>query len=143
MILLQTIQSFYDREDILLPKRLLKERESILLWALEGLKRLRERGHFVQPDSGKELVDELENLSSPVRVFVKERCDLGPFKQVGVAELYNAYVDWCRDVGLMHPEAPNTFGRNIRAVVPHLRVTQPREGEGRVRLYDGIRLLSP
>ena len=143
MILLQTIQSFYGREDILLPERLLKERASILLWALEGLKRLRERGYFVQPDSGKQLIDEWENLSSPVRVFVKERCDLGPFKRVGVADLYNAYVEWCREVGLIHPEAPNTFGRNLRAVVPHLGVIQPREGEGRVRIYDGIRLVSP
>ena len=84
MIVLQTTRSFYGRENIHLSRRLLKERASILLWALEGLKRLSERDCFIQPDSGKKLVEEWENLSSPVRVFVKERCDLGPFRAVHI-----------------------------------------------------------
>lgn len=141
MIVLQTTRSFYGRENIHLSRRLLKERASILLWALDGLRRLRERGHFIQPDSGKELVEEWDNLSSPVRVFVKERCDLGPFKRIGVSELYQAYVEWCREIGVIYPEAPNTFGRNLRAVVPHLSIVHPRVGEGRIRFYDGIGLL--
>jgi putative DNA primase/helicase len=39
----------------------------ILLWALQGLKRLRERQRFVQPDSALELVKTLEDLSSPIK----------------------------------------------------------------------------
>jgi P4 family phage/plasmid primase-like protien len=141
MIVLRTTESFYGREDVHLAERLLKERAGILLWALDGLRRLRERGHFIQPDSGKELVEEWDNLSSPVRTFVKERCDLGPFKQIEVSKLYQEYVEWCHEIGVIHPGAPNTFGRNLRAVVPHLSIIQPRVEEGRVRMYDGIQLL--
>jgi putative DNA primase/helicase len=47
LIVLRQSESFFGREDTKLTDRLLAELPGILLWAIDGWKRLRERGHFV------------------------------------------------------------------------------------------------
>ncbi len=49
LVILRFTESFYGREDQGLFDRLVAELPGILLWAMEGWRRLRERGHFVQP----------------------------------------------------------------------------------------------
>src|SRR5262249_8172089 len=66
MIVLRMRESFYGREDIALTDKLLAERPGILLWAIEGWRRLRERRRFVQPAGGDELREQLEDIASPV-----------------------------------------------------------------------------
>ena len=46
LIVLKTNRSFYGKEDIHLTNKLLEELPAILNWAIEGLNRLRTRGHF-------------------------------------------------------------------------------------------------
>ncbi len=83
-------KTFYGREDIGLTDRLLRELPGILLWALEGWLRLRQRGRFVQPSSMEDAIRNMEDLSSPVGAFVRERCDVGAGLRVWVDDLYNA-----------------------------------------------------
>ena len=45
-------RSFYGSENPKLTDELLSEAPAILNWALEGLDRLNERGHFLNPESG-------------------------------------------------------------------------------------------
>src|SRR6185295_6549551 len=66
-ILLRLVNSFLGREDLDLTPRLLEELPGILLWSLDGLVALRERGHFAQPQSARELVEQLELLASPIK----------------------------------------------------------------------------
>ena len=77
MIILRVIESFSGKEDSTLGVRLLSERPGILIWAIAGWKRLMARSRFVQPESGLPLLSDLEDLSSPVRPFVRERCVVG------------------------------------------------------------------
>ena len=49
----------------------------ILLWSIEGWRRLRQRGRFEQPESSRELIDGMADLSSPVGEFVRDRCMVG------------------------------------------------------------------
>jgi putative DNA primase/helicase len=65
-ILLTLAQSFYGREDPTLTDALLEKASGIFNWALEGLDRLLERGYFIQPESAREALRHLEDLSSPV-----------------------------------------------------------------------------
>jgi phage/plasmid-associated DNA primase len=44
--------------------KLLAELPGILLWAIEGWRRLNGRGHFVVPRSSRELVDPLPSRTS-------------------------------------------------------------------------------
>jgi putative DNA primase/helicase len=137
-IILKLTQSFYGREDHRLTARLLEELPGILNWSTAGLRRLEARGRFVQPQSAAEDLAELENLGSPVTAFVNERCSIGPGECCEVKTLYGVWVEWCKETGREHPGDVQTFGRNLRAAFPEIKVTQPREGNTRIRIYEGI-----
>ena len=130
------------REDKGLTARLLTELPSILNWAIVGWTRLQARGYFEQPESAKEAMQELEDLSSPVSAFVRERCEVGPDRSVEVNELYRQWKAWCEESGRTHPGNLQGFGRDLRAVVPAIRIARPRTGveDQRIRQYAGIGL---
>jgi len=134
-------ESFLGREDKNLDAKLQAELPSILLWAIEGWKRLRQRGGFQQPSAGKDLIEQLSDLSSPVGAFVRERCEIKAGNWVARSELFQAWKDWCVDRN-REPGSDDAFGRNLRAVCPHLGMTQPRDRAGKkYRAYEGIGLL--
>src|SRR5262249_48186391 len=112
-----------------------------LLWAARGLQRLYERGHFIQPSAGGELLGELEDLASPVGAFVRDCCEVGNGYEVLVQDIFSRWQRWCEQKGRREPGTEQTFGRDLHAAVSSLHVRQPREGGGRVRVYEGIKLL--
>jgi putative DNA primase/helicase len=130
-IVLPLTKSFLGEEDHGLTQRLIAERAGILNWTLDGRDRLAKRKRFVQPKSGEDLIQELEDLSSPVATFVRERCTIKPGARVGCSALFDAWKAWSEDQGRDHPGTVQTFGRDLRAVVPGLKVVQhPRRYEG-------------
>ena len=133
-------ESFYGREDHGLFDRFLPELPGILNWALEGWDRLYARGRFIQPSSAVDLVQEFEDLGSPIGAFVRERCDVGQGHDVPKDRIFQAWKTWCEDNGRERPGTAQTFGRNLRAVLPGLGESQPRVLGARVRYYEGIRL---
>jgi putative DNA primase/helicase len=139
-ILLRQTESFYGREDRTLTSRLLAKLPGILLWAVEGWKRLQDRGYFVQPDSSKKVIRQMEDLSSPIGAFLRERCQIGAGFEVPRHDLFNAWQSWCADHGEKDPGSDGTFGRDLRAAVPGIDSRHPRSGSLRIRLYTGIRL---
>ncbi|WP_428937789.1 phage/plasmid primase, P4 family [Fontivita pretiosa] len=134
-IVLRLSESFYGREDTKLTERLTAELPGILLWAIEGWKRLRERGHFIQPQSVSDAVQEMEDLTSPVAAFVRERCRVGAGERCYVSELYAAWKTWCQSSGRDHPGTVQTFSRDLLAAVPGLRT---RRNNDYGRFYEGI-----
>jgi putative DNA primase/helicase len=141
MILLRPTESWYGREDIKLTDRLLDELPGILAWAIVGWQRLRERGHFVQPEDGREMLEELDNLSSPVGAFVVEKCLVEPCARVSIDMIFEAWKSWCLINGKREPGTIQTFGRDLRAAVPSIKRNRPRDDEGsRYRGYEGIGL---
>jgi putative DNA primase/helicase len=140
MILLRLTRSWYGKEDTALTDRLSAELPAILLWAIAGWRRLRDRGHFVQPDAGKELVADLEDLASPVGAFVRDCCKVGAGCQVEKAALYERWKTWCQVQGRDHPGDAATFGRNLRAAVPLIGESYPRIDGRRTYTYEGIGL---
>ncbi|MCC5870456.1 MAG: bifunctional DNA primase/polymerase [Gammaproteobacteria bacterium] len=135
---LRLTRSFYGQEDMRLTDKLLSERPGILKWALEGWTRLRERGHFVQPDSVRDAICELEDLASPVGAFVRDCCVVGAGKRISIDDLYRAWRQWCQNDGRSTATTKQTFGRDLATVVPGLR---SRMGSGNLRFYEGIGLL--
>lgn len=139
MIVLRLTESFYGKEDQQLSDRLMGERAGILHWAIEGWKRLRDRGAFVQPASGGELVQQLNELASPILSFVEDRCEVDDRYETSVNDLYRGWCDWCQEVG-REPSTTQTFGRDLTALLPRLHRRQLRMGAHRERVYEGIRL---
>jgi putative DNA primase/helicase len=133
-------ESFLGREDRALDRRLRPELPGILAWALQGLDRLVRNGKFTVPSSSDDATNLMMDLASPVSAFVRERCRRSLSEDVSRDELYDAWKTWAEDNG-HRAGAKSTFGRDIRAVVPEVKVTQPRTGDGRARMYVGIALL--
>lgn len=133
-------ESWLGREDHTLEPTLTAELSGILNWALEGLDRLAEQDRFTRPTSTDEAILALQDLASPVAAFVRDECHTGPTSEVMIDTIYGRWKEWAETNG-NRAGSRQTFGRNLRAVVPGLRVTQPREGETRDRLYRGIGLV--
>jgi putative DNA primase/helicase len=140
-IVLTLRRSFLGTEDHGLTDRLLAELPAILNWAIEGWRRLQQRGHFRQPTSSAEAIQELEDLGSPVGAFLRERCAVGQGLTVGCALLFAHWRVWCEDQGRDHPGTAQSFGRDLRAVLPAITTVHPRIlGAERERHYEGIGL---
>lgn len=139
-IILLTKVSFYGREDLGLLDRLLPELPGILNWAVEGWRRLEERGHFVMPASSREAAEELEALGSPVLAFIRTCCEIAGGAEVECDTLFAAWRAWCGRHGREHAGTTQTFGRDLRAAVPAIKTVQRRRLNDVVRLYEGIRL---
>ena len=139
-ILLLLRESFYGREDQDLTRKLLQELPGILKWAIAGWARLNCRGRFQQPASGLEAIQQLEDLSSPIGAFVRERCEIGAAYSASVSDVFRAWTEWCATQGREHPGTSQTFGRDLRAAVPGLASARPRDGNERMRVYQGLRL---
>src|SRR5262249_45104166 len=88
-------QSFYGREDENLTDKLLAERPGILNLALDALDELRQRGKLLQSGSGVEMAERLGDLTSDVKVFVEECCNVGVSFEVRVSEIFIRWQDWC------------------------------------------------
>ena len=133
-------ESFYGREDQGLTDKLLTELPGILNWALAGWAALTRAGRSRQPAAAQQAMEQLEDLSSPISAFVRERCETGAAHSVNVGDVFDAWTGWCMTQGREHAGTAQSFGRDLRAAVPALKTTRPREGGDRTRMYQGLRL---
>jgi putative DNA primase/helicase len=134
-LVIRLTKSYFGKEDVKLTEKLLTELPGILLWAIQGWKRLRERGRFVQPASAEDAVREIKDLASPVGAFVREQCVVGAGRRVDTADLYRAWKQWCEQHGRDKPGSEQSFGRNLRSAVPGVKTRQADS-----RFYEGIGL---
>ena len=133
--MLQLKESFYGREDTKLKAKLAPELPGILNWALDGLDQLNKRGYFVMPKSSRAPVREMEDLSSPIKAFLREWGVVDKDADVLVRDFYGAYRAWATDAG--HKISPkNVFGKTLRALVPKIRSSS----SGSHRRYVGVGL---
>jgi putative DNA primase/helicase len=138
-IVLILTRTFYGHEDHGLADRLLTELPGILNWSIAGWRRLAARGYFLQPESAAEAVSELEDLTSPTMVFLRERCEIGAGFQATPEDLFTSWCDWC-EKSKRQTGTKQSFGRDLRAALPWLTMRRPRDGEERYRIYEGIRI---
>jgi putative DNA primase/helicase len=144
LLILQLTRSWLGREDRGLERWLLAELPGILLWAIAGWRRLHERGRFVQPESGRRAVRTMEELSSPIRAFVRDCCEVGPDYRIARSDLYHQWEYWCQTEANIRPTGRSVFGRDLAAAFPEIDDQRPREPDDRrTRMYTGIRLRVP
>jgi putative DNA primase/helicase len=140
MILLHMTESFEGREDRELFDRLLPELPGILLWAIAGWQRLRERASLLQPASGDLIKEELRCIVSPISTFLDECCVVNPSEQVLVSGLFKRWREWAVEKG-QNVGTEQMLGRNLRAAMPLLRLCKPRQEDGKQRrAYQGLGL---
>jgi P4 family phage/plasmid primase-like protien len=110
------------------------EMPGILAWAMEGLIRLRKRGHFPLTAKAEQSRDQLMRHRSQIASFLsssylveEESCHMP------VRILYDKYYDWCDeyDVVPFYKEV-NTFMREVMSKKPEWRARKKR-----IRVDDG------
>lgn len=134
IVLLQT--TFLGKEDPGLFDKLKVELPGILNWAIEGYQRLRKRGHFVQPASAKEALEDMMRVGSPVHAFVSECCEVGPDYIVNNEYLWEEWKRWAEANGNMSGSKA-VFGKKLKEVVPGVR---RKDGGYHDYYYAGLRI---
>lgn len=127
-LLITLERSWAGQEDRTLTDRLLQELPGVLVWAMDGYRRLVARGHFVQPESAKEALQEIEDLASPMLAFSRDWCERID-EWTPIKGLYDAWCLFCEESGREHPGTLQTFGRDFRAAFPDLTIRRPRDGD--------------
>ncbi len=129
------------------------ERGGMILWALEGLRRLRAQGGYTDPASSAAQVDEWRESSDNVAAYVaaKVRVEGAVVVKVSAAHLYQHYKSWCEAEGFKNQVTSITFGKRLATlggaswrtftaaipgtgkteavrVIPHLEIGVPYSG---------------
>jgi putative DNA primase/helicase len=76
-----------------------QEGAGILNWALQGLRRLKERGHFDVPVGVIDATRQFQEHNDVPALFVEDRCIREADLKVQASQLYDEYKDWCIDNG--------------------------------------------
>lgn len=142
-VVTETVQSFLGREDRGLKARLMAELPGILNWALDGLERLLARGHFTDTEVSTEAVDVMRQTASPFAPFVEDECLVGPEYEVAPEVVWQAWGLWCFQNGRERTGTVQWLGRDLKSVVPGLRIARPKGDDGKQhRVYRGLGLKS-
>jgi len=97
LVMLRTFESFLGREDpTLFVKKLRPELDGIFLWAITGWHRLRERGHFLTPESAEGLLESFGEQADRISGFMGDCVIFEPESVLEKDTVYNRYLEWAR-----------------------------------------------
>jgi len=145
---------FYRRFDILrfnrifeldeqkpeLLQELKKEVPGIFNWALEGLDRLSQQNWIMTKSSYMENChNEFRRATNPLQLFIEEECVVEVNASVDSNELRSSYKHYCEDKGYK-VLSDIKLGKELKRL--GINKTRIRKEEGRIILYEGIRLLN-
>jgi len=115
-----------------------QELSGLLNLALEGLKRLLQRGDFSRSISTEEAREQYIRMSDPLAAFVEECVEEDPNVWISKDEFYAAFCEYCREKRLPII-SKSVVGRRLPQL---LRVEnyRPKVGGARITAWRGIRL---
>jgi len=97
--------------------KLIAELSGILAWAVEGLRRLRDRGKFVIPDSSVVALERYGLESDPVALFADECLEKVTSRGMPPSEVYQEYGNWCVNNGYSRTKMVSVnFGKRLAAL---------------------------
>src|SRR5262249_22647860 len=129
-----------DRINRNLKEELAEELSGIFNWAVEGARSLRERGHFIEPESSRKAKEEFKREASSARLFLEETCEPDPQGSIIKKELYGAYKEFCTELNYK-PLNEHNFAQEVQRVFPDVATARPwAEDHSRPRVYQGIKV---
>jgi putative DNA primase/helicase len=110
------------------------EGAGILNWALEGLHRLTQRGHFEIPPGVQDATKQFRENNDVPALFIEDRCVRDTDSETPAAKLYREYKYWCEENG----HRPQSSTR-VAADWQRLGFERKRTMSGTV--YQGLRVV--
>ena len=141
LLVIPFFNTYEGREDVGLVDRLLVEIPGITNWSLMGLRDLKAKGRFINPTAGEKILRDFVYLSSPVKAFLDECCQISNSASVSRIEIQLAWSQWCSENRHVTGSSAD-FGRKLRAMVPKIGDEYRRDSTGRDRWYLGLKLNS-
>ena len=131
-----------ERREILKEMLTEEEKSGFLNLALTGLRTLLETLEFYAQEDNEEVKQKYIRISDPVMAFAKECTVWDVDAQTPKAEVYAAYVNYCKDHGF--PIKPdNSFALSLKRCYPNMEGRKIETEDGRrIPVWGGIRLLS-
>jgi putative DNA primase/helicase len=139
-VMLVFSRSFAGQEDRHLEGSLQAELPGVLNVALDGLAELDRQRRFAQSAAALAQIEDAADLSSPLHVFMRDECMLGPNFRVEKDRLFQHYRAWCQRCGhaLLNREV---MARALYAAGGGaIGRVRGRDGEERAQYFTGIRL---
>lgn len=116
------------------------ERDGILAWALEGLRRLMANSYqFTETEQTKAELQRYKIESNSALSFVEECCDIEAGAVCVREELFLAYREYCVKDGLK-PMSQSNFNKDVETFKEG--VSRGLEKISRRKIWTGIRLLA-
>lgn len=132
-------KSFRDVADLDLEARIHAELPGVFNLVLDGLDRLTERGHFIEPPSVARV--NAEAMNNPIAAFAEDYLTIDQQATANTTSVYAAFCEWARDSGRDNIPTAQQLGAMLREYVPNLTTKQFRDGANRhCRFYKGIGL---
>ena len=94
-----------EQDDQLQDRIVANELPGVLNLVLTAIRRLRERGKFLVPESCRAIEKVWLDEVSQIQRFISDCCEVGGEANMG--ELWNAYLAWCTDEYVKHYTKPN------------------------------------
>jgi len=142
MLVLKMTKSFYNKEDTDLANKLSKELSGIFNWSMEGLRRRLERGgYFIQPQSGRSLLELMSELGNPLGTFIEEVVEIDPLAMLSKDDAFACFKHWALKKSIP-PGTELAFKRRFFAAIQEHGVEPDlvRIGGNRVHVYKGVKL---
>lgn len=128
-----------DRRDQDLDDKLRQELPGIFNWALEGLRRFRERRKFEIPEESRLLLEGYRKENDPIGRYFKEELVFDVNAWASAKTLYHNFKRWSETIGI-RIETDTAFGKRL-SKVGCIRSLGTVDGQ-RVRGWKGVREIS-
>jgi len=140
---LETRITFESNPDRGLRKALDAELPGIFNWALDGLDRLTAHGEFTEPESTRGLIDDMNDMASPVTEFIEDHCnwDIDGFAPDDV--LFERWKKWCDRANLQAGSKKSWMAKMRAAYGARLEHVKRGPKGKQKRGYIGITLKTP
>jgi putative DNA primase/helicase len=75
-----------------------------------------------------------------VLAFIREKCEIGPGKEIETKLLFEAWCEWCKAAGRKETGTAQSFARDLRAACSGITTSNTTRHGIQVRVYKGIEL---
>ena len=125
-----------DKRDPDIRSKLEKERDGILMWALEGLRRLiRNEYRFSETETTKAEIERYRVESNSALQFFRECCKLEADNFKARSDVFDAYKRFCQD-NCLRPMSQTSFNKDIERAYP--QITRSLDPVSKRRIWKGI-----